>query len=67
MLLPTALVGVRPDAPARPVRRRPLRSAALAEIGLTGLRVAGAPFSGRGSRLGLALVEEAAGALQQGA
>ncbi|MFF5253173.1 glycogen debranching N-terminal domain-containing protein [Streptomyces leeuwenhoekii] len=63
VLLLTALAGIRPDAPAGTVTLRPVRSAPLGEIGLTGLRVAGAPFSVRVSRLGLALVEEAADGL----
>ncbi|GGM09167.1 hypothetical protein GCM10010129_61320 [Streptomyces fumigatiscleroticus] len=63
----TTLAGIRPDAPAGTVILRPLRSAPLGEIGLTGLRVAGAPFSVRVSRLGLAMVEEAADGLQLGA
>ncbi|WP_406160850.1 glycogen debranching N-terminal domain-containing protein [Streptomyces canus] len=64
VLLLSALAGIRPDAPAGTVTLRPMRSAPLGEIGLTGLRVAGAPFSVRVSRLGLAMVEEAAGGLQ---
>ncbi|MCX4856377.1 glycogen debranching protein [Streptomyces canus] len=64
VLLLSALAGIRPDAPAGTVTLRPVRSAPLGEIGLTGLRVAGAPFSVRVSRLGLAMVEEAAGRLQ---
>ncbi|MFE9681384.1 glycogen debranching N-terminal domain-containing protein [Streptomyces sp. NPDC006285] len=67
VLLLTTLAGVRPDAPASTVTLRPVRGAPLGEIGLTGLRVAGAPFSVRVSRLGLALVEEAADGLQLGA
>jgi glycogen debranching enzyme len=67
VLLLTSLAGVRPDAPARTVTLRPVRTAPLGEISLTGLRVAGAPFSVRVSRLGLALVEEAADGLQLGA
>lgn len=67
VLLLTTLVGIRPDAPARTVTLRPVRTAPLGEIGLTGLRVAGAPFSVRVSRLGLAMVEEAADGLQLGA
>ncbi|MEU6029763.1 glycogen debranching N-terminal domain-containing protein [Streptomyces tauricus] len=67
VLLLTTLTGIRPDAPARTVTLRPVRGAPLGEIGLTGLRVAGAPFSVRVSRLGLALVEEAADGLQLGA
>lgn len=64
VLLLTTLAGIRPDAPAGTVTLCPLRSAPLGEIGLTGLRVAGAPFSVRVSRLGLAMVEEAADGLQ---
>lgn len=64
VLLLTTLAGVRPDAPAGTVTLRPVSSAPLGEIGLTGLRVAGAPFSVRVSRLGLALMEEAADGLQ---
>ncbi|MCL8012990.1 glycogen debranching N-terminal domain-containing protein [Streptomyces sp. AS02] len=64
VLLLTALAGIRPDAPGRTVTMRPMRSAPLGEIVLTGLRVAGAPFSVRVSRLGLAMVEEAADGLQ---
>ncbi|MEU9331900.1 glycogen debranching N-terminal domain-containing protein [Streptomyces sp. NPDC048290] len=67
VLLMTTLAGIRPDAPAGTVRLRPLRSAPLGEIGLTDLRVAGAPFSVRVSRLGLAMVEAAADHLQLGA
>ncbi|WP_432119827.1 glycogen debranching N-terminal domain-containing protein [Streptomyces sp. bgisy032] len=66
VLLLTTLAGIRPDAPAGTVTLRPLRGAPLGEIGLTGLRVAGAPFSVRVSRLGLAMVEEAAESLQLG-
>ncbi|MFD4523427.1 glycogen debranching N-terminal domain-containing protein [Streptomyces sp. NPDC058470] len=66
VLLLTSLVGIRPDAPAGTVTLRPVRSAPLGEIGLTGLRIAGAPFSVRVSRLGLAMVEEAAEGLQLG-
>ncbi|MFF0011610.1 glycogen debranching N-terminal domain-containing protein [Streptomyces sp. NPDC005374] len=66
VLLLSTLVGIRPDAPAGTVTLRPMRSAPLGEIGLTGLRIAGAPFSVRVSRLGLAMVEEAAEGLQLG-
>ncbi|MFI7384084.1 glycogen debranching N-terminal domain-containing protein [Streptomyces sp. NPDC049813] len=59
-------VGVRPDTPAGTVTLSPMRSAPLGEIGLAGLRVAGHAFSVRVSRLGLAMVEEAADALQLG-
>ncbi|MFD7303647.1 glycogen debranching N-terminal domain-containing protein [Streptomyces pharetrae] len=66
ILLLTTLAGLRPDAPARTVTLRPVRTAPLGEICLTGLRVAGAPFSVRVSRLGPAMVEEAADGLQLG-
>lgn len=66
VLLLTALAGIRPDAPAGTVTLRPVNSAPLGEIALTGLRIAGAPFSVRVSRLGLAMVEEAADGLQLG-
>lgn len=66
VLLLTTLVGIRPDAPAGTVTLRPMCSAPLGEIGMTGLRVAGAPFAVRVSRLGLAMVEEAADGLQLG-
>lgn len=62
----TSLAGIRPDAPAGTVTLRPVRSAPLGELGLTGLVVAGAPFAVRISRLGLAMVEEAADGLQLG-
>ncbi|MFF4833211.1 glycogen debranching N-terminal domain-containing protein [Streptomyces sp. NPDC001315] len=64
VLLLTTLTGIRPDAPVGTVTLRPVRSAPLGEIGLTGLRVAGTPFSVRVSRLGVAMVEEAAAGLQ---
>lgn len=67
VLVLTALAGIRPDAPAGTVTLCPVRSAPLGEIALTGLRLAGAPFSVRVGRLGLALVEEAAEGLQLGA
>lgn len=51
VLVLTALAGIRPDAPARTVTLRPVQSAPLGEIGLTGFRVAGAPFAVRVSRL----------------
>ncbi|MFJ9175743.1 glycogen debranching N-terminal domain-containing protein [Streptomyces sp. NPDC102360] len=60
------LVGVRPDVPAGTVTLSPMRSAPLGEIGLSGLRVAGQAFSVRVSRLGVAMVEEAADELQLG-
>ncbi|MET9495147.1 glycogen debranching N-terminal domain-containing protein [Streptomyces sp. NPDC006552] len=61
-----SLAGIRPDTPAATVTLSPMRSAPLGEIGLTGLRVAGHAFSVRVSRLGLAMVEEAADGLQLG-
>ncbi|AKZ58567.1 hypothetical protein SAM23877_5522 [Streptomyces ambofaciens ATCC 23877] len=64
VLLLTTLAGIHPDAPAGTVTLRPLRGAPLGEIGLAGLRVAGEPFSVRVSRLGMAMVEEAADGLQ---
>ncbi|MGV9704128.1 glycogen debranching N-terminal domain-containing protein [Streptomyces sp. NPDC003483] len=66
VLLVSSLAGIRPDAPAGTVTLRPVGSAPLGEIGLTGLRIAGGPFSVRISRLGLAMVEEAADGLQLG-
>lgn len=62
-----ALAGVRPDVPARRVVVRPASSAPLGELELTGLRVAGEPFSVRVSRIGVAVVEEASADLQLGA
>ncbi|WP_060177911.1 glycogen debranching N-terminal domain-containing protein [Streptomyces sp. IMTB 1903] len=62
----TALAGIRPDAPAGTVALVPLPGAPLGAIRLEGLRVAGEPFAVRVSRLGLAMVEEAANALQLG-
>ncbi|WP_408647453.1 glycogen debranching N-terminal domain-containing protein [Streptomyces geranii] len=67
VLLLTTLAGIRPDAPAGTVMLRPVRSVPLGEISLTGLRVAGEPFSVRVGRLGVAMVEEAAAGLQLGA
>ncbi|MCI3271905.1 glycogen debranching N-terminal domain-containing protein [Streptomyces cylindrosporus] len=66
VLLPITLAGIRPDAPGGTVTLRPVHSAPLGETVLTGLRVAGAPFSVRVSRLGLAMVEEAGDGLQLG-
>jgi hypothetical protein len=66
VLLLTSLAGIRPDAPAGTVTVRPFRAAPLGEIALTGLRISGAPFSVRVSRLGVARVEEAGGGLQLG-
>ncbi|MCX4515225.1 glycogen debranching protein [Streptomyces sp. NBC_01619] len=61
-----ALAGIGPDAPAGTVALRPLRSAPLGAVRLSGLRVAGEPFAVRVSRLGLGMVEEAADGLQLG-
>ncbi|MGW6272948.1 glycogen debranching N-terminal domain-containing protein [Streptomyces sp. NPDC055060] len=66
MHLLAALAGIRPDASSGTVTLSPVRSAPLGELELTGLRVAGGPFSVRVSRLGLAMVEEAADGLQLG-
>ncbi|MFD9465060.1 glycogen debranching N-terminal domain-containing protein [Streptomyces sp. NPDC060027] len=66
VLLLSSLAGIRPDAPARTVTLRPFRDAPLGEIALTGLRISGAPFSVRVSRLGVAMVEEAGDGLQLG-
>ncbi|QEU91382.1 glycogen debranching N-terminal domain-containing protein [Streptomyces kanamyceticus] len=66
VFLLVALAGIRPDAPTGTVTLRPVRSAPLGELGLTGLSIAGGPFSVRVSRLGLAMVEEAADGLQLG-
>ncbi|MGH3325241.1 MAG: glycogen debranching N-terminal domain-containing protein [Streptomyces sp.] len=60
----TTLAGVRPDAPAGTVCLRPLGTAPLGAVEFSGLRVAGEPFSVRVSRLGTALVEEAADGIQ---
>lgn len=54
------LAGVRPDVPAGMVVVRPVESAPLGALRLSGLRVAGEPFAVRISRLGMAMVEEAA-------
>ncbi|MEV8307417.1 glycogen debranching N-terminal domain-containing protein [Streptomyces flavidovirens] len=62
----TALAGVRPDAPAGTVALFPVRSAPLGAVQFSGLRVAGEPFAVRINRLGLGMIEEAAGALQLG-
>ncbi|WP_443063916.1 glycogen debranching N-terminal domain-containing protein [Streptomyces sp. NBC_00659] len=64
VMLLCSLAGIRPDAPAGTVTLRPFRAAHLGEIVLTGLRISGAPFSVRVSRLGLAMVEEADDGLQ---
>ncbi|GHB15554.1 glycogen debranching N-terminal domain-containing protein [Streptomyces chryseus] len=62
----TALAGIRPDAPAGTVALFPMRGAPLGAVQFSGLRVAGEPFGVRISRLGLGMIEEAAGALQLG-
>lgn len=66
VMLLCSVAGIRPDAPAGTVTLRPFRAAPLGEIVLTGLRISGAPFSVRVSRLGLAMVEEADDGLQLG-
>jgi glycogen debranching enzyme len=58
--LVTTLAGVRPDVPAGTVVVRPVESAPLGALRLSGLRVAGEPFAVRISRLGMAMVEKAA-------
>jgi hypothetical protein len=62
-----ALAGVRPDAPGRMVVARPMTSAPMGAVQFTGLRVAEEPFSVRITRLGMAMIEEAAPGLQLGA
>ncbi|GAA2692630.1 hypothetical protein GCM10010400_67480 [Streptomyces aculeolatus] len=62
----TALAGVVPDVPAGTVSARPPSTAPLGAVQLTGWRLAGEPFAVRVSRLGLAVVEEAAPGLQLG-
>jgi glycogen debranching enzyme len=64
--LVTALAGVRPDVPAGRVAVRPASTAPLGALELTGLRVAGEPFSVRVSRIGVAVVEEASPSLLLG-
>ncbi|RII09440.1 hypothetical protein DSC45_30645 [Streptomyces sp. YIM 130001] len=53
-----ALVGVRPDVPAGTVTLRPARSVPLGDLTLTGLALAGSPFTARVDGHGLAMVEE---------
>ncbi|WP_424211428.1 glycogen debranching N-terminal domain-containing protein [Streptomyces sp. BI20] len=60
----TALVGPRPDAPAGTVTLVPAGTAPFGALGLSGLRLAGEPFAARVSRMGLGMVEEAAGSLR---
>ncbi|MFD9486828.1 glycogen debranching N-terminal domain-containing protein [Streptomyces sp. NPDC059991] len=62
----TTLAGIRPDAPAGTVAVCPVRSAPLGAVRLSGLSVAGEPFAVRVSRLGVGMVEQAAGRLQLG-
>ncbi|MFD5518258.1 glycogen debranching N-terminal domain-containing protein [Streptomyces sp. NPDC127066] len=66
VMLLCSLAGIRPDVPAGTVTLRPFRAAPLGETVLTGLRISGAPFSVRVSRLGVAMVEEAGDGLQLG-
>lgn len=61
-----ALAGLRPDVPAGTVSLRPLGTAPLGAIQLTGLSVAEQPFALRVSRLGMGMVEAAAEGLQLG-
>lgn len=62
-----ALAGVRPDVPGGSVALRPLLSAPAGAVRVSGIRVAEAPFAVRVSRLGTAMVEEAAPGLRLGA
>ncbi len=61
-----ALAGLRPDVPAGTVSVRPLGTAPLGAMQLTGLSVAEQPFAVRISRLGMGMVEAAAEGLQLG-
>ncbi|MEW2434623.1 glycogen debranching N-terminal domain-containing protein [Streptomyces caniferus] len=61
-----ALAGLRPDVPAGTVSVRPLGTAPLGAMQLTGLCVAEQPFDVRISRLGMGMVETAAEGLQLG-
>ncbi|WP_329455250.1 glycogen debranching N-terminal domain-containing protein [Streptomyces sp. NBC_01497] len=61
-----ALAGIGPDVPGGLVALHPLHDAPLGAVRLSGLRVAGEPFSVRVGRLGLGVVEEAASGLQLG-
>ncbi|MFF4607484.1 glycogen debranching N-terminal domain-containing protein [Streptomyces sp. NPDC001339] len=61
-----ALAGLRPDVPAGTVSVRPLGTAPLGAIQLTGLSIAEQPFAVRISRLGMGMVEAAAEGLQLG-
>ncbi|MEU9121670.1 glycogen debranching N-terminal domain-containing protein [Streptomyces sp. NPDC048506] len=61
-----ALAGLRPDVPSGTVSVRPLGTAPLGAIQLTGLSVAEQPFAVRVSRLGMGMVEAAADGLQLG-
>ncbi|WP_244420189.1 glycogen debranching N-terminal domain-containing protein [Streptomyces hygroscopicus] len=61
-----ALAGLRPDVPAGTVSVRPLATAPLGAMQLTGLSVAEQPFAVRISRLGMGMVETAAEGLQLG-
>ncbi|MEO3761752.1 glycogen debranching N-terminal domain-containing protein [Streptomyces sp. B5E4] len=62
----SALADVAPDVPAGAVAARPPATAPLGAVQLTGWRLAGEPFAVRVSRLGLAVVDEAAPGLQLG-
>ncbi|MGW7575016.1 glycogen debranching N-terminal domain-containing protein [Streptomyces sp. NPDC054765] len=61
-----ALAGLRPDVPAGTVSVRPLATAPLGAMQLTGLSVAEQSFAVRISRLGMGMVETAAEGLQLG-
>lgn len=61
------LVGVRPDVPGGSVALRPLVRAPVGAVRVSGMQVAGAPFTVRVGRRGTAMVEEAAPGLRLGA
>ncbi|WP_241778096.1 glycogen debranching N-terminal domain-containing protein [Streptomyces sp. CT34] len=60
------LAGLRPDVPSGTVAVRPLGTAPLGAMQLTGLTIAEQPFAVRISRLGMGMVEAAADGLQLG-
>lgn len=59
-----SLAGVRPDTPEGTVAVRPMGSAPLGAVRLSGLRVAGEPFALSISRPGVVVIEEAAPGLR---
>nr|WP_308416755.1 glycogen debranching N-terminal domain-containing protein [Streptomyces sp. AJS327] len=64
--LVTAVAGLRPDVPGGSVTLRPMASAPLGAVRLSGLSVGQRPFSVRVSAEGMGLVEEAADSLRLG-